>query len=57
VRNAEAPDCMAEIAARLTPEDISAITTWLAAQPASPDAPPATAGSLKPPLKCGGVPD
>ena len=57
VRNAEAPDCMADIAARLTPEDISAITTWLAAQPASPDTPPAPAGSLKPPLKCGGVPE
>lgn len=56
VRNAEPPDCMAQIAARLTPEDISAITTWLAAQSGSPDVPPAPAGSLKPPLKCGGVP-
>jgi len=54
-RNAEAPDCMAEVAKRLTPEDIFAATAWLAAQPATPDTPPAPAGSLQLPLKCGGV--
>ncbi|MES2940699.1 MAG: cytochrome C [Pseudomonadota bacterium] len=32
-RRAHAPDCMAEIARKLTPEDLSAATGWLAAQP------------------------
>ena len=54
--NAESPDCMAEIAKRLTAEDISAVTWWLAAQRASPDTPPAPAGALTLPMKCGGVP-
>ncbi len=57
VRKAAEPDCMAQVAARLTPEDIQAVTTWIAAQTASPDVPPAPAGSLKPPMKCGGVPE
>jgi cytochrome c553 len=57
VRKAAEPDCMAQIAAKLTPEDIDAVTTWIATRPASPDDLPAPAGSLKPPLKCGGVPN
>jgi cytochrome c553 len=32
-RRALAPDCMAEIARRLAPEDLSAVTAWLAAEP------------------------
>lgn len=47
-RRALAPDCMAEIARRLQPEDLSAVTAWLSAQalpanpkPVSADAPPA----------------
>jgi cytochrome c553 len=32
-RRALAPDCMAEVARRLSPEDVSAVTAWLAAQP------------------------
>lgn len=32
-RRAHAPDCMAEIARRLAPEDLSAVTAWLASQP------------------------
>jgi cytochrome c553 len=37
-RRALAPDCMAEIARRLTPEDLSAATAWLSSQalPANP---------------------
>jgi cytochrome c553 len=54
-RKSEAPDCMAEIASRLTPEDIAAVNAWLAAQRVAPDARPAPAGSLKLPLECGGV--
>jgi cytochrome c553 len=37
-RRAVAPDCMAEIARRLAPEDLGAVTAWLAAEapPANP---------------------
>ncbi|HTO51515.1 MAG TPA: c-type cytochrome [Burkholderiales bacterium] len=54
-RKSEAPDCMAQVASRLTPEDIAAVNAWLAAQRVAPDARPAAAGSLKLPLECGGV--
>ena len=39
-RRALAPDCMAEIARRLAPEDLSAVTAWLAAQPLPANAKP-----------------
>jgi cytochrome c553 len=55
-RHAQAPDCMADIAKRLSPEDIGAVAAWLAAQRASPDTPPAPAGSLKLPIECGSAP-
>ena len=49
-RRALAPDCMAEIARRLSPDDLSAVTAWLSsevvpanAHPVSADAPAATA--------------
>ena len=32
-RRAHAPDCMAQIARQLPPEDLTAVTGWLAAQP------------------------
>jgi cytochrome c553 len=43
-RRALAPDCMAEIARRLTAEDLSAVTAFLAAEPLpkNPHAVPAT---------------
>ncbi|RZJ01683.1 MAG: c-type cytochrome, partial [Haliea sp.] len=40
-RRAHAPDCMAEIVKRLSPDDINAIGTWLAAQPLPADTQPA----------------
>jgi cytochrome c553 len=53
-RRATPPDCMAQVAARLTPADIGAVSAWLAAQavpaPARPEA--ARAGAL--PIACGG---
>jgi len=56
-RRAAAPDCMAQIAAKLTPDDISAATHWLSAQVVPADAHPAAAGSTGPsPLACGSVP-
>jgi cytochrome c553 len=54
-RRAEAPDCMAQVAQRLSIEDIGAVSAWLASQPV----PAHAAASIEPtatlPLPCGGV--
>jgi cytochrome c553 len=55
-RQAGAPDCMATIAARLSLDDINAVSTWLASQPFSPDARPAAQLAAPLPLACGSVP-
>jgi cytochrome c553 len=55
-RRAKAPDCMADIANRLSPDDVSAISAWLSAQPVSPDARPQAALAHPLPLRCGSVP-
>ena len=55
-RRAQAPDCMAKIASQLTPEDVDAVSAWLAAQPVPPDAKPAAAFGGPLPLACGSVP-
>lgn len=55
-RHAFAPDCMAQITARLKPEDVTAVSAWLAAQPVPPDAKPATALEKPLPIACGSVP-
>jgi cytochrome c553 len=52
-RRAQAPDCMAQVAKALAPADISAVSAWLAAQPASGK--PATSLPAPLPLDCGGV--
>jgi mono/diheme cytochrome c family protein len=49
-----APDCMAEVARRLAPQDISILTSWLAAQPVPAHLKPAR-GPRKLPLQCGSV--
>ncbi len=54
-RRASAPDCMAQIARRLAPEDIAALSSWLSAQPLPASAKPAVALPAPPPLRCGGV--
>ena len=54
-RQASAPDCMAEVAARLTPDDIGAVSAWLAAQPVPEHARPAPAPIAALPLRCGGI--
>ena len=54
-RRALPPDCMAQVAQRLSPEDIGAVSAWLAAQPVPT---PATAPPAPPtplPIACGGV--
>jgi cytochrome c553 len=55
-RHATAPDCMNDVAARLTPEQITDVAAWLAAQPAPENHAPAAAGEWKPPLPCGSQP-
>ena len=40
-RRAHAPDCMADIARRLAPEDLGALTAWLASEPLPANAKPA----------------
>ncbi len=54
-RSAHAPDCMAQIAHQMTPEDVSAAAIWLAAQPVPADAKPATSFPAPLPLACGSV--
>jgi cytochrome c553 len=55
-RRTAPPDCMAQIAARLTVEDISAASAWLASQPVPGDAAPVPASPEKLPLPCGSAP-
>ncbi|PWK87596.1 c-type cytochrome [Fulvimonas soli] len=48
-----APDCMAEIANRLSAEDITAVAAWLASRELPADMHAQPAGSVNPPLACG----
>jgi cytochrome c553 len=48
-----APDCMAEIAGRLSESDISAVSAWLAGRELPADMHAQAAGSVTPPLHCG----
>ena len=57
VRRAHAPDCMADIAERLSLADIAAISSWLGAQPLPADLRPAGAIARPLPLACGSAPD
>jgi cytochrome c553 len=56
-RRAQAPDCMSRVAKAIAPEEISAISSWLAAQPVPADARPAAAFAGALPFECGGVID
>ncbi len=55
-RHAAAPDCMADISRKLTPDDIAALSAWLASRPVPQDmhAQPAKPAGL--PLRCGSLP-
>ncbi len=58
MRRAQSPDCMAQIAKKLNPEDVNAVVTWLAAQPVPSAAKPLASVANLPaplPLPCGGV--
>jgi cytochrome c553 len=54
-RRAEAPDCMSQIAQRLSPQDVNAVTHWLAAQPVPVVARAAASAPGPAPLRCGSM--
>lgn len=51
-RKAEAPDCMAQVARRLSREDIHAVSQWLAAQPVPERGHPAAPGKQTTGILC-----
>jgi cytochrome c553 len=55
-RRAHAPDCMAEVAKRLSPDEVSAVASWLASRPLPATTTPATSLPAPLPLPCGSVP-
>jgi cytochrome c553 len=55
-RHATAPDCMHDIATKLSEPEITAIAGWLAAQRPPSPAVAAAAGSWRTPLTCGSQP-
>ena len=52
-RRAQAPDCMAQIAQQLRPEDLTAVTAWLASQPLPAHTRPAASLPQPPTIACG----
>lgn len=56
-RRAHAPDCMADVARQLSPDEVSAISAWLAAQPVPGGGKPAAALPAAMPVACGGTGD
>lgn len=56
-RRAAAPDCMGELSRKLSPDDINAVTSWLAAMPAPDDMAALPRGAVKMPLECGSAPE
>ena len=55
LRHAHMPDCMGRIAKVLTPSDIDAVSSWLASQPVSAFAKPATRLPAPVQEQCGGA--
>jgi cytochrome c553 len=55
-RRALAPDCMADIARALRPDDVAALAAWLASRPVPPGAKAATSLPAPLPVRCGSVP-
>ncbi|MBV7536558.1 c-type cytochrome [Duganella sp. sic0402] len=55
-RRAAAPDCMADIAGRLSVADVAALSAWLSKQPPDASARPATSLPAPLPIACGSVP-
>lgn len=56
-RRAHAPDCMAKVVERMAPEDIEAVSAWLASQPVPADGKPAARIAAAPGVPvCGTAP-
>ena len=53
LRKAAAPDCMAQLARKLSSEDITAVSSWLASQPVAVHAKPAAWVPGRLPIECG----
>ena len=51
-----APDCMAQVVKKLTPEEVAAVTAWLSTQPVDPAKLPDEAPRQTRPLHCGAAP-
>lgn len=56
-RTAKAPDCMQQVAARLTEADVTALAAWLASRPAPVNGVPAAKNTYVLPFACGSEPD
>lgn len=56
MRRAAAPDCMAEVARRMTPEDVAAVAGWLSGQSAARAGAPEPAPATPLPMRCGSQP-
>lgn len=54
-RRGRSPDCMAEVARRLPPEDLGRVARWLAAQPVPRSSAATTTGPARWPLRCGSI--
>lgn len=56
-RSAHTPDCMADVAKRLSASDVTAVSAWLASQPvpAGAAARPAARPAAPAPMRCGSV--
>ena len=52
-RHAKAPDCMADIAKRLAPEEVGLVARWLSAQTLPTGTKPEAAGGQPLPIRCG----
>jgi cytochrome c553 len=53
LRQAHAPDCMAQIARALPPEDVSAVAAWLSSRALPADTRPAPTATQAMPIRCG----
>jgi cytochrome c553 len=56
IRATPSPDCMADIARRLSGSDVAAVSAWLATQPLPQDTHPADPASAPLPLHCASAP-
>jgi cytochrome c553 len=55
-RTAAAPDCMQQVAGRLTDADITAVAAWLSSRPLPADATPLAVNAMRTALPCGSEP-